>query len=303
MTEALDTGPPVGVRPAPFKARAVRAFAAVLRLRSLPLARWAFAGVGSPFLVQRPLFGRRFVLDASRTDTHRLLYVDGERFLTERTLVRELASGCRNLVEVGANIGYFTLLYAACADPAAGIVCLEPEPDNLEELRRNVRVNDLRNVRVLPVAASDEDRTVTLRAGINGVVGQGGDLLVEAVRLDSVVDGPVDYLKIDVEGHEVHVLKGAEALLGRHHPNVIVEVHPGLIHPPYDVADALAVLRAHYPAVGAVTHRLRSGPLRRLEGRYVASAALDTFPDAAEVVDRCRSGLQTDPFWLVCRRG
>jgi FkbM family methyltransferase len=275
----------------------------VLRLRTLPLARWAFAGVGSPFLVQRPLFGRRFVLDASRTDTHRLLYVDGERFLTERTLVRGLASGCRHLVEVGANIGYFTLLYAACADPAAGILCLEPEPDNLEELRRNIQVNGLRNVRVLPVAASDEDRTVTLRGGINGVVGQGGDLQVEAVRLDTAVEGPVDFLKVDVEGHEVHVLKGAEALLGRHHPNVIVEVHPGLIHPPYDVADALEVLRRHYASVAAVTHRLRSGPAERLKGRYLPAAALATFPDAAVVVDLCRRGLQTDPFWLVCRRG
>jgi FkbM family methyltransferase len=289
-------------RTPPLAAQLARALTALIRVKTLPVARWALSGLPSPYLVSRRFMGYRLVVDVSRTDTHRLLFVVGERFLIERRLVASLVERNSTIVEVGANIGYFTLLYKAASGGTARIRCLEPEPSNLEELRRNIEINRLEGVTVQPVAASDVDAPLTLRSGINGVVGQGGDLRVQAHRLDTLITGPVDLVKIDVEGHEAHVLRGATGLMARRAPTILVEVHPDLVHPPYRTLDVLELLRRHYPRVTAHVPRL-TGPLgQRLAARYLPDAAVAHHLDDTAVESLCRDGIQRDPFWLVARR-
>jgi FkbM family methyltransferase len=122
-------------------------------------------------------------------------------------------------VDVGANVGFHTVLAAQLVGPTGRVVAVEPAPWTLELLRANVWRSGV-GVTVLPVAASDAPGRARLevdpghRSGAR-VVDEGG-VEVEAARLDDLLPNlAVDVLKVDVEGAEPLVLRGARALLNR----------------------------------------------------------------------------------------
>lgn len=127
--------------------------------------------------------------------------------------------------DVGANIGTFSLVAAAAGVRA--VHAYEPAPRAREWLARNTALNGLADrVDIHPVAVSDVDGWVGFTEGLdiaNHVTGQAApddSQAVRCVRLDSVIDGSTPFfLKIDVEGHELEVLAGADALLAS--PNLL----------------------------------------------------------------------------------
>lgn len=285
----------------PLSFRLARLAASLWRFRTLPLAVRLLARLPSPTVVSRPFFGFELLLDISRTNTHRLLYLDGERFLAERRLVRTLLEPGMRVVEVGANIGYFLLLIESGIGASGSVLCLEPEPTNREELERNIRHNHLRNVQVLPIAAGETDGMASLRPGINGVVTDDGTGTIEVpIRsLDSLVEGPVDFLKVDVEGHELQVLRGAEQLLANQRPTVIVEVHPGLLEPIESVRAIFDLLSRHYPEVEAYAPTVDAGLATRAISRYLGMKTLRRLPTLDRLSQACCDGRQSSPFWVV----
>jgi len=144
-----------------------------------------------------------------------------ERSLT--ALVRQRAECSGLLVDVGANWGYFTLLWAA-ANPANKVIAIEASPRNIAPLRANVARNHLGNqVTIHGLAVADTPGTVEFEFGSEDETGWGGiapanasaTVTVEATTLDKLCAGigPIDVLKIDVEGAETLVLNGASDLL------------------------------------------------------------------------------------------
>ncbi len=122
-------------------------------------------------------------------------------------------------VDVGANVGFHTVLASQLVGPQGQVVAVEPAPWTLELLRANVWRSGAAAT-VLSVAASDAPGTVLLdvdpahRSGAR--LGESGGVEVESARLDDLLpDLAVDMLKIDVEGAEPLVLRGARALLER----------------------------------------------------------------------------------------
>ena len=134
-----------------------------------------------------------------------------------KLLARTLAPG-GVFVDVGANVGFHTLLASQLVGPAGTVVAVEPAPWTLALLRANVWRHGSQAV-VQPVAASDVAGTVRLeleaehRSGAH--LGDTG-VAVDARPLDELVpDVAVDVLKVDVEGAEPLVLRGATAMLAR----------------------------------------------------------------------------------------
>lgn len=138
-------------------------------------------------------------------------------------------------VDVGANIGYFTILAAASIRNGGKgrVIAIEPNPDCLPLLQRNLIINwSICPVDVRTVAAGAEPGEVWLayppeRTANAHVSTPGQDVdgerrtLVRIEPLDDIVpaDLAVDILKIDVEGHEISVFRGAERVISRS-PNI-----------------------------------------------------------------------------------
>ena len=128
------------------------------------------------------------------------------------------------VLDVGAQIGLFTLLAARRVGPEGRVIALEPEPSNHALLLRNVALNRLQNVTVIRKAASSVPglRSLFLSAvnpGIHSLSFHVGDraVQVETLTLDRLAkeagQSGVSLLKVDVEGEELEVLKGAASLL------------------------------------------------------------------------------------------
>jgi FkbM family methyltransferase len=146
------------------------------------------------------------------------------------------------LVDVGAHIGYYSLKGARAVGPKGHVIAIEPNPDTLRSLRDNIQSSGANVITVEPVACSDSEAVVDLFAAARSNTGEtslsrenaqqagavGHVYRVRARPLDAVVEeaglSRIDVIKIDVEGAELLVLRGARQTLARYSPAVIVEV-------------------------------------------------------------------------------
>jgi FkbM family methyltransferase len=141
----------------------------------------------------------------------------------EAAWLRGVARAGDTAVDVGANVGYFTLLLSQLVGPRGAVLAVEPERGNLRLLRHNIWRNDAANVHVAPVAAWDARGVLGLRrnpvnAGDHQVhAGPSPDgELVPCIALDEVLaDSPVDVLKIDTQGADDRVIAGLARTLAR----------------------------------------------------------------------------------------
>ena len=217
----------VGVRPA---------------TRSLPV--WERIGAG-------PLAGREVLLDRHGSGAWEDM-IHG-RFDAElyAALARVVPPSGAVLWDVGAHMGFHTLGFAALVGPTGRVVGFEPNPTNRERLRQNLEKNaDLAaRIEILSCALSDRtgeapfvlshdvDTGASSMSFLDGTtpavefaVSRAWNTIVVPLRtVDALVrDGvapPPDALKIDVEGAELLVLRGADDTLRTAQPTVIVEVH------------------------------------------------------------------------------
>lgn len=134
--------------------------------------------------------------------------------------------------DLGANVGYFTLIAAALTGPRGKVVAYEPIPSNVEALRRNVQLNGLANVEIVEAAISERDGTAAISFGLSDQVASlvasrtSGTFTVRTVSLDAEAArvGVPAVIKCDIEGAEHVAFSRAElALAGR--PALLCEVH------------------------------------------------------------------------------
>lgn len=145
--------------------------------------------------------------------------------------MRELVPRGGTFVDVGANIGILTLVAAEAVGPSGRVVAVEPGPATFRALEANVELHALSNVHVVEAAAGPEPGVVAVTDLItddqNRVVEWGAGPHVPLTTVDILTKDieVVDLLKLDVEGYEVAVLRGAPELLLRCRA-VLVEVGP-----------------------------------------------------------------------------
>jgi FkbM family methyltransferase len=136
------------------------------------------------------------------------------------------------VVDVGANLGYYSLLASRLVGPDGRVVALEPNSENCRLLVSSLRLHAIANVEVIPVAADAATGWAyfSTHVGSNGGLIDDRDLLthpgvvVPTFALDDIVDGPIGFLKMDVEGAEGRVVEGAARLIERDRPIVTTEL-------------------------------------------------------------------------------
>ena len=144
--------------------------------------------------------------------------------------------------DVGAHIGFYSLIAARVTGQGGRVITFEPDPENAETIQENAARNRFAHVEVFCKAVSDSDGTVRFYQPVHDDFSRmSGMMIVEdlpgirpsevhpcpAVSLDTFCSAhrEPDLLKIDVEGAEVQVLEGAKRLLARKKPTLIIEVH------------------------------------------------------------------------------
>jgi FkbM family methyltransferase len=132
--------------------------------------------------------------------------------------------------ECGAHHGCTTIALSNWVGPQGSVVAFEPSPANAGIARRNIALNELANTTLHEQAIGASDGTVWLSTRSNAsVVAGGGDAVqVEMVRLDRYATLRPSLLKIDVEGLEADVLRGAQETM-RTTPALAIELHPGAV--------------------------------------------------------------------------
>jgi FkbM family methyltransferase len=139
------------------------------------------------------------------------------------------------VVDLGAHIGYYTLLFSKLVGPTGRVIAFEPSPDTCAILRRNVANNGLVNVTIENAGAGESSHSGVLHVGENrldyhtGGEAGGNTVPIEVVALDAYFPegATVDFVKMDIQGAEPAALRGMERLLARS-PNarVLTEFWP-----------------------------------------------------------------------------
>jgi FkbM family methyltransferase len=201
-------------------------------------ARWmreSIAG-GSTVVITEPMYGHRMQTNPDYIDL-----IKGQGYEKGTTkLFTELVKEGMNVVDIGANIGYYTLLAARRVGPHGRVYAFEPEPQNFKLLTENLRLNGYKNVIAVQKAVSNKSGTVSLFLGMRG---SGTHSLVstrdyskeaigiEAVTLDEFFEKAgtpdIHVIKMDIEGWEMEALDGMRRLIMRNSPlKLVVEFYP-----------------------------------------------------------------------------
>lgn len=174
-------------------------------------------------------------------------------------------------IDIGANFGYYSVLFAQAVTRAGRVVAFEPNPVMLTELQHNLALNQFTNVTVQPVALGDREGELEFCCPTPGREGHGSlrpnesfavyqTIRVRCRPLDAVCDElrlpVVDLIKLDAEGAEMLVFKGATRLLsGPRRPLLFFECSELLCrtfgHSAYDV---LSLVAGHGYALRQIDH-------------------------------------------------
>jgi len=173
-----------------------------------------------------------------------LRYLKGDAEPEVQEALAELLKPGQTVYDVGANIGFFTILCSRLVGPQGRVYAFEPIPQNLATLRHNVALNGLHNVTIIEQALSSSTGTAEMfvspwsafhSLNVEGATKQDdhgpqvGEITVQTVTLDEFVRGEgvraPDLVKIDVEGAELIVLAGMGETLRSVKPLLLCELH------------------------------------------------------------------------------
>lgn len=177
--------------------------------------------------------GNKMFLDPGDSLDLSIRGVYGE--LDTKIVKNEIKSG-DVVIDVGANIGYYTLIFANLVGKTGKVIAFEPETKNFELLKKNIAINKLTNVVLEQKAVSNKTGKVKLFLANSGIVGhhinpkEGTENFIEidSISLDDYLQKndfttKIDFLKIDVEGAELKVLEGAKTILQNQNLKIFTE--------------------------------------------------------------------------------
>ncbi|HZK80499.1 MAG TPA: FkbM family methyltransferase [Humisphaera sp.] len=179
--------------------------------------------------------------------THNDDYVRGNyESEVQAVLARHLRAGM-TFFDVGANAGFFSLLGSSIVGTSGKVVSFEPHPETAEQLRAQMAANSVNNVTVVEAAVCEKigthkfsDDTAAVMAALDTAKAATRTVTVKTTTLDHEVQSKSvpDVLKIDVEGAEIDVIRGAKQLIAQRRPILLVEIHSNELAAEYDKAMA-----------------------------------------------------------------
>jgi len=175
--------------------------------------------------LKRHHFGRQIRRRSFRTDE------------PEYELLPSMVSSGDWVLDVGANVGHYTMRLSELVGERGRVICFEPVPETFELLASHATMASFRNISLINAAASESAAVASMRiprfdeTGLDNYYmaqlsrdGRGSGLQVLCLSIDSLeLPNSIHLVKIDAEGHELSVLQGMTKTLGRDRPTLIVE--------------------------------------------------------------------------------
>lgn len=187
------------------------------------------------------IYGVKMLIDPTTNAVVPELLRDGVFEQAETELIRTLLKSGDTFIDIGGNIGYYTLIAANIVKDSGKVTVFEPEPKNFAILTNNVELNNFHNVTLIPKALSDKRGHFKLflnklNTGAHHLYdsGDGSEFLnVEVTTLDEYLfanPSRVDVIKMDIEGYEPFALRGMKATISQNSDvKVLSEFSPEMI--------------------------------------------------------------------------
>lgn len=159
----------------------------------------------------------------------------------EVALVRSQVKHGDTVLDIGANIGYYSLIFAELVGDTGKVYAFEPDPSNFALLCQNIELNDYDNIEPIQKAVSNHNSLLNLHLcednyGMHRIYDSiccTEHVEVEAIRLDDFFadfNGTIDFIKMDIEGAEYVALQGMQQLLIRHREvKLLMEFSPAAL--------------------------------------------------------------------------
>lgn len=183
-------------------------------------------------ILQGPLRGKKWIVGSSNHGC----WLGSFEYQKQRLFARLVRPG-DVVYDVGANVGFYTLLSAVLCGEHGHVYAFEPLPRNLLDLRRHLEMNGMRHCSVIAAAACRQDGQARFDASLERSqthLSPTGEILVKTVALDTLVARgqirPPGFMKIDIEGAELECLHGSAATIEQHRPAILLATHGSDAH-------------------------------------------------------------------------
>ncbi len=214
-------------------------------------------------LVLRRINNYLIYLDLRTKGISQILFFSKQREILETEIVRKEIQRNFNCLDIGANIGYYSLLEAKLISDENVVYSIEPDKRNIILLKKNIKVNSLKNVEVFNLAISNEDKlsimNLSEESNLNTLVTLTEEekntyqiiksVPIKTLSIDSFLKGkrPVNFIRMDIEGFEYEALEGMVELLEnqKEEIKIMIEFHPKFYYGKRDFALQLKKLENH----------------------------------------------------------
>lgn len=237
-----------------FQRASNRGFAAML----LAAGRSALASLcrlAGQRYVTRPIHGYRMILDLQDPGLSRGLMLFRTREIDHKVMLERIVLPGMRIFDIGGNIGYYPLMELSLLAGTGELVVIEPLPQNVALIERNLKLNGHSNVPVIAGAISNSSSEKTFYISNHSNLGtfhpegsasellSGSTLKVQTLTVPLLAQrfGPPDLLRMDIEGHEVEVFDSMldDIAAGVYAPTIIFETHPDRYGPQHDMSKIL----------------------------------------------------------------
>ena len=180
--------------------------------------------------------GIAFNISKNKTSVSKSLVFQSNYEFNETNLVKKVIKPGWTVIDVGANFGWYSIHFAQLVGQNGNVFSFEPIPKTYEELNSNIKLNSCQNIKAFDFALGNKDGNISF-----GVPNFDGGSLVSSEflkyskriqttmrKLDDVIKeqkiNKVDFIKADIEGGELNMLKGAEKLIENFRPKLLIEI-------------------------------------------------------------------------------
>jgi FkbM family methyltransferase len=224
------------------------------------LLRFIYVEVLRKRYVKRQIFDWNMYLDLEDKGISRALWLFGRRELDHKWITERVLNRGDVVLDIGANIGYYALMELGQVGETGKVIAVEPSPENIKMLRKNLSLNQCQNCEVIQGAVSNNAGRrkfwLAQHSNLNtfhkefleetGAVKEVIEVEVFAIQELLARKEKIDLIRMDIEGHEVEVLEGVCDFLtnSERAPDIIFETHTRSYSQDHDIKSVIQRLAA-----------------------------------------------------------